>query len=111
MRLFILWRAAMRHCPLHLSRQCLYHLQGKSQGHRRPTGSDTRPSCRFRFRVAGWGQVNWRRVITSLATAGYDYVLSYEHEATMTSPEDGVEQCIERLRPQVVKKPLEAVWW
>lgn len=67
--------------------------------------------CRFRFRVAEWGQVNWRRVITSLVTAGYDYVLSYEHEATMTSPEDGVEQCIERLRPQVVKKPLEAVWW
>lgn len=37
------------------------------------------------------------------------YVLSYEDEATMTSPEDGVEQCIERLQPQVVKKPPEAV--
>jgi len=57
------------------------------------------------------GQVNWRRVITPLVTAGYDYALFYQHEDAVMSREDGAEQCIERLQPQVVKKPLEAVWW
>jgi sugar phosphate isomerase/epimerase len=76
-----------------------------------PTGGWMRPDRGFRFRVPGWGQVNWRRVMTALVSAGYDYVLSYEHEDPVMSPEDGAEKAIEYLRPLVIKKPLTKVWW
>jgi sugar phosphate isomerase/epimerase len=76
-----------------------------------PTGSWTRHDRGFRFRVPGWGQVNWRRVITALVSAGYDHVLSFEHEDPVMSPEDGAEKAIEYLRPLIIRKPLSKVWW
>jgi sugar phosphate isomerase/epimerase len=75
------------------------------------TGSWMRPDRGFRFRVPGWGQVNWRRVITALVSVGYDYVLSFEHEDPVMSPEDGAEKAIDHLRPLIIKKPLAKVWW
>ncbi|NIM99678.1 MAG: TIM barrel protein [candidate division Zixibacteria bacterium] len=76
-----------------------------------PTGGWMRPNRGFRFRIPGWGQVNWRRVMTALLTVRYDYVLSYEHEDPVMSREDGCEKTIEYLRPLIIKKPLEEVWW
>jgi sugar phosphate isomerase/epimerase len=76
-----------------------------------PTGSWMRGDRGFRFRVPGWGQVNWRRVITALVSTGYDHVLSFEHEDPVMSPEDGAEKAIEYLKPLVIKKPLTKVWW
>lgn len=76
-----------------------------------PTGSWRRPDRGFRFRVPGWGQVDWRRVMTALVSVGYDYVLSFEHEDPVMSPEDGAEKAIAYLRPLVIKKPLTNVWW
>lgn len=76
-----------------------------------PTGGWMRPDRGFRFRVPGWGQVDWRRVMTALVSVGYDYVLSFEHEDPVMSPEDGAEKAIAYLRPLVIKKPLTSVWW
>ena len=76
-----------------------------------PTGSWMRPTRGFRFRIPGWGQVPWKRVITALAEVGYDYVLSYEHEDPVMSREDGVEKTIAFLKPLIIKKRLERVWW
>jgi sugar phosphate isomerase/epimerase len=74
-------------------------------------GSWTRKDRGFRFRTPGWGDVNWRRVMTALAMEGYDYVLSYEHEDPVLSPEDGCEKAIEFLRPLIIRKRLEKPWW
>lgn len=76
-----------------------------------PTGGWMRSNRGFRFRVPGWGQIDWRRVITALVTVGYDYVISFEHEDPVMSPEDGAEKAIEYLRPLMIKKPLKNVWW
>jgi sugar phosphate isomerase/epimerase len=76
-----------------------------------PTGSWRRPDRGFRFRIPGWGQVDWRRVITALVSVGYDYVMSFEHEDPVMSPEDGAEKAIEYLRPLMIKRPLSKVWW
>jgi sugar phosphate isomerase/epimerase len=70
-----------------------------------------RPDRGFRFRVPGWGDVDWRRVLSALAVVGYDYVLSFEHEDPVMSPEDGSEKAIDFLRPLIIKKPLTAAWW
>ncbi len=74
-------------------------------------GSWTRPDRGFRFRVPGWGDVDWRRVLSALAAVGYDYVLSFEHEDPVMSPEDGCEKAIAFLRPLIIKKPLTSAWW
>ena len=42
---------------------------------------------------------------------GYDYVISFEHEDPVMSPEDGAEKAITYLRPLIIKKPLTRVWW
>jgi sugar phosphate isomerase/epimerase len=76
-----------------------------------PTGNWRRPTRGFRFRVVGWGDVPWKRVMTALLEVGYDYVLSYEHEDPVMSREDGCEKCIAYLRPLIIKAPLEKVWW
>lgn len=76
-----------------------------------PTGAWRRLGRGFRFRVVGWGDVPWKRVMTALLEVGYDYVLSYEHEDPVMSREDGCEKCISFLKPLIIKAPLEKVWW
>jgi len=34
----------------------------------------------WRYRIPGWGVINWKGFITALKESGYDYVLSIEHE-------------------------------
>lgn len=61
----------------------------------------------YRFRVPGWGDVNWKRIITELAMVGYDGVLSYEHEDVTMSRMDGVEKTAAFLKPLLIKSPYE----
>lgn len=75
------------------------------------TGDWRRPGRGFRFRVVGWGQVEWKRIITALSEVGYDYVLSYEHEDPVMSREDGCEKAIQFLRPLLMKPLKEKIWW
>lgn len=78
------------------------------------TGSWQRPGRASRYRVPGWGDVNWRRVITALLETGYDYVLSFEHEDPVMSERDGLEQAIKFLDPLIIHKPLSPdtnAWW
>lgn len=70
------------------------------------TGSWTSMHRAARYRVPGWGQVPWRRVMTALLEVGYDYVLSFEHEDPVMSEKDGAEKAIEFLRPLVIKAPM-----
>lgn len=75
------------------------------------TGDWRRPTRGFRFRVPGWGQVPWKRVMTALMEVGYNYVISYEHEDPVMSREDGCEKTIAFLKPLIIKKPLEKLNW
>ena len=76
-----------------------------------PHGSPFRSTRGFRFRVPGWGQVPWRRIITALSEVGYDYVLSYEHEDPVMSQDDGAEKAIAYIKPLLIKKKLEKIWY
>ncbi|MDR1059679.1 MAG: sugar phosphate isomerase/epimerase [Clostridiales bacterium] len=61
----------------------------------------------FRFRVPGWGDVNWKRIITELSMTGYCGALSYEHEDVTMSRMDGVEKAAAYLKPLLIKRPYE----
>lgn len=65
----------------------------------------------FRFRVPGWGELDWRRVISALRVAGYDGVLSVEHEDPVIGRIEGLRQAIAHLAPIVLRDPAERRWW
>ena len=66
----------------------------------------------FRFRVPGWGDLDWRRLITELRLAHYDGVLSIEHEDPTFSRRDGLEQAVRHLKPLIPRDPVpEERWW
>lgn len=61
----------------------------------------------FRFRIPGWGSVNWKTFITELSMVGYNYVLSYEHEDVTMSRADGVAKVRDFLQPLLIQAPYE----
>jgi len=65
------------------------------------------------FRSVGWGhdELEWKRIISALRLAGYDYVLSIEHEDALASVDEGLRAAIELLRRVVLtERPVDA-WW
>ena len=70
-------------------------------------GSWQRLDRAFRFRIPGWGSVNWKKVITELAMIGYDGVLSYEHEDVTMSSSDGIQKTYDFLKPLLIQAPYE----
>lgn len=75
------------------------------------TGDWHRPDRGFRFRIPGWGDVQWKGLLTELRLADYDYVLSVENEDPTMSREDGVMKAIAYLRPLIINAPFEGRWW
>ena len=67
-------------------------------------GGWERPDRGVRFRCPGWGELDWRRIITALAEVDYDYVISYEHEDTILTPEDAAAKCAHYLGPLLIRK-------
>lgn len=61
----------------------------------------------YRFRIPGWGDVNWKHIITELSMVGYQGVLSYEHEDVTMSRMDGLEKTADFLKPLLIKAPYE----
>ena len=61
----------------------------------------------FRFRVPGWGEVEWKRIITELSMTGFSGSLSYEHEDVTMSRMDGVEKTAAFLKPLIIRNKYE----
>ena len=61
----------------------------------------------FRFRIPGWGSINWKSVITELYLVGYDGAFNYEHEDVTMSRADGVKKTIAHLKPLMIEAPYE----
>jgi len=74
-------------------------------------GDWTRRDRGFRFRVPGWGDVPWRRLITELSLAGYQGALAFEHEDPTMSVRDGLEKALAYLRPLIIREPFPGRWW
>ncbi|MBM4346232.1 MAG: sugar phosphate isomerase/epimerase [Deltaproteobacteria bacterium] len=70
-----------------------------------------RPGRGFRFRIPGWGDVPWRRLITELHLAGFDGVLSVEHEDPTMGRLEGLRQARRYLEPLLLHDRQEARWW
>ena len=64
----------------------------------------------YRFRVPGWGDVPWHKVMSELSLVGYDYVVSYEHEDLSMSRMDAIKKAYDFLRPLIIEAPYDGAW-
>ena len=65
------------------------------------------------FRSVGWGhdELEWKRIVSALRLAGYDYVISIEHEDALASVDEGLRAAVELLSRVVLTEPPVDAWW
>jgi sugar phosphate isomerase/epimerase len=80
---------------------------------------DTKPYGRYSerawtFRTVGYGQdaKTWRDIVSALRLAGYDHVVSIEHEDGLLSIDEGVAKAAAFLSDILLQDPpLSSTWW
>jgi sugar phosphate isomerase/epimerase len=65
------------------------------------------------FRSVGWGhsEIDWKGIASALRIAGYDYVISIEHEDALTSIHEGLSSAINMLSRILITEPAVEPWW
>jgi sugar phosphate isomerase/epimerase len=65
------------------------------------------------FRTVGYGHPaqTWRDIISALRIAGYDYVLSIEHEDCLMSRDEGLQKAVGFLRELMIGEAAAEMWW
>ena len=79
---------------------------------------DTKSYTRMRerswlFRSVGWGhsEIEWKKVASALRLAGYDYVMSIEHEDALMSIHEGLTSAVGMLSRVLMKEDAVEAWW
>jgi sugar phosphate isomerase/epimerase len=65
------------------------------------------------FRSVGWGhdETEWKAIVSALRLAGYDYVMSIEHEDALASVDEGLRAAVDLLSRVVLTEPPVEAWW
>ena len=65
------------------------------------------------FRSVGWGhsEMEWKRIASALRLAGYDYVMSIEHEDALASTHEGLSSAVAMLTRVLLTEPPMEAWW
>jgi sugar phosphate isomerase/epimerase len=102
---------------------CIYHVHAKDLAFDRQNVAvngvlDTKSYRRLRerswlFRSVGWGHdaLTWKQIISALRLAGYDHVVSIEHEDALLSVDEGLAAAVALLAPIVLTEPPAEPWW
>ena len=102
---------------------CIYHVHAKDLAFDRQNVAvngvlDTKSYRRLRerswlFRSVGWGHdaLAWKQIISALRLAGYDHVVSIEHEDALLSVDEGLAAAVDLLAPIVLTEPPADPWW
>ena len=71
------------------------------------------PERSWLFRSVGWGhdELEWKRIVSALRLAGYDYVMSIEHEDALASVDEGLRAAVDLLARVVLTEPPVEAWW
>jgi sugar phosphate isomerase/epimerase len=65
----------------------------------------------FRSVGSGHGELEWKQIVASLRLAGYDYVLSIEHEDALASIHEGLSSALSTLSRVMLTEPPVKAWW
>jgi sugar phosphate isomerase/epimerase len=65
------------------------------------------------FRTVGYGHdaLVWKDIVSNLRLAGYDHVLSIEHEDSLMSGAEGLRKAVAFLRDVVITQPKGDAYW
>lgn len=65
------------------------------------------------FRTVGYGHGEkvWRDILSALRVAGYDDVISIEHEDILLSRDEGLSRAVRFLRDLMPSEPPDEAWW
>ena len=65
------------------------------------------------FRSVGWGhdELEWKRIVSALRLAGYDHVMSIEHEDALASVDEGLAAAVDLLSRVILTEPPVQAWW
>ncbi len=74
-------------------------------------GDELNRSWIFRSVGYGHGEDYWKALVSELRMAGYDYVLSIEHEDSLMSKKEGLEKAIACLKNVLLFEEKGAVTW
>ena len=77
----------------------------------KPYTDEVHRSWIFRTVGYGHGQEFWRSLISELRLAGYDGVISIEHEDSLMSVNEGFTSAVEFLKDVVIQEPATQAWW
>jgi sugar phosphate isomerase/epimerase len=71
------------------------------------------PERSWLFRSVGWGhdELEWKRIVSALRLAGYDYVVSIEHEDALASVDEGLRSAVDLLSRIILTEPPVDAWW
>jgi len=59
----------------------------------------------------GHSELEWKKIISALRLAGYDYVLSIEHEDALASTHEGLSSAVALLDRVLLREPPVEAWW
>lgn len=65
----------------------------------------------YRFRIPGWGQLDWRAIFSQLQLQRFTGLVSIEHEDPCVDREEGVDKSVEFLQTVLFRRPPAAPWW
>ena len=65
----------------------------------------------FRSVGCGHGELEWKHIIAALRLAGYDGVISIEHEDALASQHEGLSSAIAMLERVILREPPVEAWW
>ena len=77
----------------------------------KPYTDELHRSWYFRTVGFGHGQEFWRSLISELRLAGYDGVISIEHEDSLMSVNEGFTSAVAFLKDVVIREPAAQAWW
>lgn len=74
---------------------------------------DRLPERSWLFRSVGYGNdyKYWKGMVSALRMAGYDYVLSIEHEDALASIDEGFGKAVSFLKEVILAEPMPKAWW
>ncbi|NLM39354.1 MAG: sugar phosphate isomerase/epimerase [Firmicutes bacterium] len=74
---------------------------------------DRLPERSWLFRSVGYGNdyKYWKDIVSELRIAGYDYVLSIEHEDALASIDEGFGKAVSFLKEVILDEPMPEAWW
>jgi sugar phosphate isomerase/epimerase len=95
------------------------YVHAKDVEHARPTTREhfiARPKYgdimrNFRFRVPGWGELNWPSILTELHLIGYTGVVAVENEDPTMGRVEGARRGLQFLGPLLLETNRERRWW